>query len=96
VPTTALGVDADGIAFATTAGTELADVGLAKSAASAAGTAWRFWWGVAHIVQYLPLLLEEAHAPHSQSEAEEDEAMMGGMLVLVVMVVCGVGCACWL
>ncbi len=42
-------------------------------------------------------MLEEAHAPHSQSEAEEEEAMMGGLWVLVVRVVCGVvraGCVC--
>jgi hypothetical protein len=47
--------------------------------------------------KYLPPLLEEAHAPHSQSEAEEDEAMMGGLWVLAVMVVWGVvhaGCVC--
>jgi hypothetical protein len=99
-PTTAPGIGgADGIAFATTAGTEMTAVGLAKSAASAARTAWCFWRGVAHIVQYLPPLLEEVHAPHSQSEAEEEEAMMGGLWVLVVTVSCvwgAVGCACWL
>jgi hypothetical protein len=63
----------------------------------AARTAWRFVRGVAHIVQYLPPLLEEAHAPHSQLEAEEEEAMMGGLWVLVMRVVCGVmhaGCVC--
>jgi hypothetical protein len=50
-----------------------------------------------HIVQYFPPLLEEAHAPYSQSETEEEEAMMGGLWVLVVMVVWGVvhaGCVC--
>ncbi len=45
----------------------------------------------------LPPLLEEAHAPHSQSEAEEEEAMIRGLWVLVVtvvwVVVC-VGCVC--
>ncbi len=48
-------------------------------------------------MQYLPPLLEEAHAPHSQLEAEEEEAMMGGLWVLVVRVVCEVvlaGCVC--
>ena len=40
--------------------------------------------------KYLPPLLEEAHAPHSQSEAEDEEAMMGGLWVLVVTIVCGV------
>ncbi len=97
VPTTAPGVGADGISFATTVGTEMTAMGAAKFAASTARTAWHFWWGVAHIVQYLPLLLEEAHAPHSQSEAEEEEAMRGGFWVLVVTVVCGVvsaGCVC--
>ncbi len=50
-----------------------------------------------HIVQFLPPLLKEAHAPHFQSEAEGEEAMMGGLWVLVVMVVGGVvhaGCVC--
>jgi hypothetical protein len=45
----------------------------------------------------LPPLLEEAHAPHSQSEAEEEEAMIRGLWVLVVMVVWVVvhaGCMC--
>jgi hypothetical protein len=32
----------------------------------------------------------EAHAPHSQSEAEEEEAMIRGLWVLVVTVVWGV------
>ena len=44
-------------------------------------------------MQYLPPLLEEAHAPHSQSEVEEEEAMMGGMCVLVGRVVCA-SCVC--
>jgi hypothetical protein len=57
-------------------------VGAVTSAASAARTAWRFGWGV----QYLAPLLEEVHAPRSQSEAEEEEAMMGGLCVLVVRV----------
>ncbi len=90
---TALGIGADGIAFATAAGAETTAMGAAKSAASAARTAWRFWRGVAHIMQYLPPLLDEAHSPHSQSEAEEEEAMMGGLWVLVVTVVCRVVCA---
>jgi hypothetical protein len=63
----------------------------------AARTAWHFRQGVAHIVQNLPPLLKEAHAPHSLPEAEEEEAMMGGLWVLVVRVVCGVvraGCVC--
>jgi hypothetical protein len=41
--------------------------------------------------------LEEAHAPHSQLEAEEEEAMIRGLWVLVVMVVWVVvhaGCVC--
>ncbi len=49
-PMIAPGVGADGIAFSTAAGAETTAVGLAKSATSAARTAWRFWWGVAHIV----------------------------------------------
>ena len=72
-------------------------VGAAISVTSMARTAWHFWWGVANIVQFLPPMLEEAHAPHSQSKAEEQEAVMGGLWVLVVMVVCGVvraGCVC--
>jgi hypothetical protein len=103
VPTTAAGapmtapsIGADGIAFATATGTATTAACAAKSAASAAWRAWRFGWGVAHIVQYFPPL-EEAHAPHSQSKAEEEEAMMGGLWVLVVMVVWGVvraGCVC--
>jgi hypothetical protein len=95
-PMTAPGIGADGIAFATATGAETTAVGLEKSDASSARTDWRFLRGVAHIVQYLPPLLQETHAPHSQSEAEEEEAMMGGLWVLVVRVVCGVGCACWL
>jgi hypothetical protein len=67
VPTTAPGIGTDGIAFAIAAGAETTAVGIAKSAASAERTACRFWRGVAHIVQYLPPLLEVAHAPHSQS-----------------------------
>ncbi len=48
-------------------------------------------------MHYLPPLLEEKHAPHSQPKAEEEEAMMGGLWVLVVRVVCGIehaGCVC--
>ncbi len=37
-------------------------------------------------MQYLPPLLEEMHAPHSQSDTEDKEAMMGGLCVLVVCV----------
>jgi hypothetical protein len=37
-------------------------------------------------MQNLPPLLEEVHAPHSQLEAEEEEAMMGGLCMLVVCV----------
>jgi hypothetical protein len=92
-PMTAPGVGVDRIAFTTAAGAETTAAGAAKSAARAARTAWCFWRGVAHIVQYLPPLLKEVHAPHSQSEAEEDEAMIGGLWVLVVTVVCGVVCA---
>jgi hypothetical protein len=89
-PTTAPGIGTDGIAFAITVGAATTAVGVATSAAMMARTAWRFGRGVAHIVQYLPPLLEEAHAPHSQSDGEEEEAMMGGLWVLVVTVVCGV------
>jgi hypothetical protein len=52
-PTTAPGIGADGIAFATAVGAETTVVGTVISAASAARTAWRFWRGVVHIVQYL-------------------------------------------
>ncbi len=86
VPTSAPGVVPDGIAFATAAG-------AATTAASAARSAWPFGRGVAHIAQYSPPLLEEVHAPHSQSEAEEEEAMIRGLWVLVVTVVWGVVCA---
>jgi hypothetical protein len=68
-------------------------VGAATTAActtSAASSAWRFGRGVAHTGQYLPPLLKEAHAPYSQLEAEGEEAMMGGLWVLVVTVVWGV------
>jgi hypothetical protein len=71
--------------------------GAGTSAASTARTAWHFGQGVAHIVQHFPPLLEKAHAPHSQLEAEEEEAMMEGLWMLVVRVVCGVvraGCVC--
>jgi hypothetical protein len=34
--------------------------------------------------------LEEVHAPHSQSKAEEEEALIRGLWVLVVTVVWGV------
>jgi hypothetical protein len=84
--TTALGIGADGIPFATI-------VGAATPAASTERTAWCFGRGLAHIVQYLFPLLEVAHAPHSQSEVEEEETMMGGLCMLVVRVVCS-GCVC--
>ena len=96
-PRSAPGIGADGIAFATAAGAATTAACAATSAASAARSAWRFGWGVAHIVQYFPPLLEEAHAQHSQSEAEEEEAMIRGLWVLVVLVVWGVvhaGCVC--
>jgi hypothetical protein len=86
-------VGADGITFGATAGAETTAVGATTSAANGARTPWRFWRGVAHIVQYLPPLSEEVRAPHSQPKAEEEEAMMGGLWVLVVRVVCGVVCA---
>ncbi len=83
---TALGVGADGIAFTTAAGTATPAMGVATSAASAARTAWHFGRGVAQTVQSL---LEEVHAPHSQLEAEEEEAIMiGGLCMLVVCVMC--------
>jgi hypothetical protein len=75
----------------------MTDIGAATSATSMVRTGWCFVWGVAHIVQYFLPLLEEAHAPHSQLEAEKEEAMLGGLWVLVVRVVCGVvraGCVC--
>jgi hypothetical protein len=90
---TAPGVGADGIAFATAAGTATTAACTATSAVSAARSARCFRQGVAHIAQYFPPLLEEAHAPHSQLEAEEEEAMIRGLWVLVVMVVWGVVCA---
>jgi hypothetical protein len=98
VPTTALCIGADGIAFTTTAGTATtAAFAATSSATSPARSALRFGRRVAHIGQYLPPLLKEAHAPHSQSKAEGEEAMMGGLWALVVMVVSGVmhaGCVC--
>jgi hypothetical protein len=48
---------------------------VGKSAARAAMTTLRVGRGVVHIVQYLPPLLDEAHALHTQSKAEEEEAM---------------------
>ncbi len=89
-PTSAPGVGADGIALATATGAATTAVCTATSAASVVRSAWRFGQGVAHIAQYFPPLLEEAHALHSQSEAEEEEAMIRGLWVLVVMVVWGV------
>jgi hypothetical protein len=84
------GIDADGIAFATATGTATTAACTATSAASAARSAWCFGRGVAHVAQYFPPLLEEAHAPHSQLEAEEEEAMIRGFWVLVVTFVWGV------
>jgi hypothetical protein len=92
-PTSALGVGTDGITFATTTGAATTAACAAISAASVARSAWRFGQKVAHIAQYFPPLLEEAHAPHSQSEAEEEKAMIRGLWVLVVTVVRGVVCA---
>jgi hypothetical protein len=60
--------------------------GAATSAAHVARTIWCLGQGVAHIVQYLPPLFKEEHAPHSQSKAEEEDAMMEGLCVLVVCV----------
>jgi hypothetical protein len=96
-PMSAPGIGADGIAFATAVGAATTAACTATSAASAARSAWRFGRGVAHIAQYFPPLLEEAHAPHSQLEAEEEEAMIRGLWVLVVTVVWVVvraGCVC--
>jgi hypothetical protein len=95
--TTALGVGAEkilfAITFATSAGAATATMGKEKSAASAARTTLHVGWGVAHIVQYLPPLLDEAHAPHTQLEAEEEETMMGWLSMLVVRVwLWGSGC----
>jgi hypothetical protein len=92
-PTSAPGVVTNRIAFATPAGAATTAACAATSAASAARGAWRFGRGVAHIAQYFPPLLEEVHAPHSQSEAEEKEAMIRRLWVLVVRVVWGVVCA---
>ncbi len=88
--TTAPGVGAEKIfftiTFATSTGAATATAGKGKSAASAARSSLSIAWGVAHIVQYLPPLLDEVHAPHTQSEAEEEEAMMGWFCLLVVKV----------
>jgi hypothetical protein len=89
-PKSAQGVGADGISFAAATGAATTAACAAASAASAARSAWCFGRGVAHIAQYFPHLLEEAHAPHSQLEAEEKEAMIRGLWVLVVTVVWGV------
>jgi hypothetical protein len=90
VPTIAPVIGADRIAFATTASAATTAACAATSAASVARSAWRFGRGGAHIAQYFPPLLEEAHAPHSQSEAEEEEVMIKGLWVLAVTVVWGV------
>ncbi len=94
MPTSAPGIGADGIAFATAVGAATTAACAATSTASAARSAWRFGRGVAHIVQYFPSLLEEAHAPHSQLEAEEEEAMIRGLLGAGCDGCVG-GCACW-
>jgi hypothetical protein len=60
--------------FATCAGTGRT-AGAATPATSPSRTAWRFGRGVAHMVQYLPPLLEWEHAPHSQAESVEKEDM---------------------
>jgi hypothetical protein len=91
-PTSAPDIGTDGIAFATAIGAAMTAMGTATSAASAARTAWCFRQGVAHIVQYLPSLLETAHTPHSQSRAE---AGGGGQNRKVVRAGCE-GCVCWL
>ncbi len=88
--TTAPGVGAEkvffAITFATSAGAATAAAGKEKSAASTARTTLHIGRGVMHIVQYLPPLLDEVHAPHTQLEAEEEEAMMGWLCVVVVRV----------
>jgi hypothetical protein len=91
-PTTASSVGTGGIAYATTVGAAMTAMDTAKFAASAAWTAWCFGRGVVHTVHYLPPFLEEVHAPHSQSEAEEEKAMMGGFFVHAGYE----GCVCWL
>ncbi len=87
---TAPGVGAEkiffAITFATSAGAATAAAGKGKSAASTARTTLHVGRVVAHIVQYLPPLLDEAHAPHTQLEAEEEEVMMGWLCMLVVRV----------
>jgi hypothetical protein len=94
MPTSAPGIGADRIAFATAVGAATTAACAATSRASAARSAWRFGRGVAHIVQYFPSLLEEAHASHSQLEAEEEEAMIRGLLGAGCDGCVG-GCACW-
>jgi hypothetical protein len=89
-PTSAPGVGRDGIAFATAAGAATTAACTATSAVSMARSAWCFGWGVVDIAHYFPPMLEEAHAPHYQSEAGEEEAIIRGLGVLVVTVVWGV------
>jgi hypothetical protein len=91
MPTTALGPGADRTAFAAAVGAGTTAVSAATSAASKARTAWCFGQRVVHIMQCLPPLLEEVHAPHSQLEAEEEETMTGGLCLLVVCVMCAPG-----
>jgi hypothetical protein len=91
------GIGPDGITFATAVGAATTAACAATSAASVARSAWHFGRGVAHIAQYFPPLLEEVHAPHSQSEAEEEEAIIRGLWVkvaTVVWVVLHAGCVC--
>jgi hypothetical protein len=56
----------------------------ATSGAEAAATALRFARAAAHMVQYLPPLVWELHAPHIQLESEEEEAMVCGCGMVVV------------
>jgi hypothetical protein len=88
----------DRIAFTTVMGAATTAAFATTSAASAARSACHFGCGVAYIGQYLPPLLKEVHAPYSQLEADGEEAMMGGLWVLVVTVVWVVvvhaGCVC--
>jgi hypothetical protein len=86
-PTTAPGMGTGRSTFTTAEGAATTSaVAAASAATNAARIVWCFGRGVAHIVQYLPPLLEEAHAPHSQLEAEEEEAMMGELCMLAVRV----------
>ena len=48
--------------------------------------AWHFERVVVHILHSLPPLLAEAQAPQTHSEAEEEEAIMGGCVCFVASV----------